>query len=141
MLYQFLLYNKVNRLYVYIYPHIPSLLPLPPTLPISLLEVVTKHRTDLPVLCGCFPLGIYFTFGSIYISMLLSHFVPAYLSPSLCPQVHSLHLHLYSCPAPRFFRTIFLDSIYTCQHTVFLFLFLTYFTLYDRVQVHSPHYK
>ena len=30
----------------------------------------------------------------------------------------------------------FLDSIYTCQHTVFDFLFLTYFTLYDRLQVH-----
>ena len=30
----FLLYNKVNQLYVYIYPHIPSLLRLPPTLPI-----------------------------------------------------------------------------------------------------------
>ena len=41
-------------------------------------------------------------------SVLLSHFVSAYLSPSLCPQVHSLHLRLYSCPAPRFIRTIFL---------------------------------
>ena len=30
----FLLYNKVNQLYVYIYPHISSLLRLPPTLPI-----------------------------------------------------------------------------------------------------------
>ena len=27
----FLLYNKVNQLYVYIYPHIPSILCLPPT--------------------------------------------------------------------------------------------------------------
>ena len=34
MLYYFLLYNKVNHLYVYIYPHDPSLLCLPPTLPI-----------------------------------------------------------------------------------------------------------
>ena len=39
--------------------------------------------------------------------MALSHFVPASPSPSLCPQVHSLCLHLYSCPAPRLFRTIF----------------------------------
>ena len=36
--------------------------------------------------------------------MPLSHFVPAYPSPSPCPQVHSLRLHLYSCPAPRFIR-------------------------------------
>ena len=27
-----------------------------------------KHRADLPVLCGCFPLAIYFTFGSVHIS-------------------------------------------------------------------------
>ena len=107
MLCQFLLYNKVNQLYIYIYTHIPSLLHLPPTLPIPPFQVVTKHRADFPVLCSCFPLAIYFTFCSVYMSMLHSHFVPAYPSPSLCPQVHSLHLCLYSCPAPRFIRNFF----------------------------------
>ena len=95
MVCQFLLYNKVNQLYIYICPHITSLLHLPPTLPIPPLQVVTKHRADLPVLCGCFPLAIYFTFGSVYMSMPLSHFVPAYPSPSPCPQVHSLRLRLF----------------------------------------------
>ena len=140
MVCQFLLYNKVNQLYIY--SHISSLLCLPPTLPIPPLQVVTKHRGDLPVLCGCFPLAIYFTFGSVYMSMSLSHFFQAYPSPSPYPQVHSLvGLCLYSHLAPRFFMTFFLDSIYMCQHTVFVFLFLTYFTLYDRVQVYPPHYK
>ena len=141
---QFLLYNKVNQLYVYIYPHIPSLLHLPPALPFPPLQVVTQHQADLPVLCSCFPLAIYFTFGCVYVSMLLSHFIPDYPFPSPCPQVHSLRLCLYSCPAPRFIRTIFfffLDSICMRQHTVFVFLFLTYSTLYDRLQVHPPHYK
>ena len=92
MVCQFLLYNKVNQLYIYMHPHIPSLLHLPPTLPIPPLQVVTKHRADLPVLCGCFPLASYFTFGSVYMSMPLSHFVPAYPSPSPRPHVHSLHL-------------------------------------------------
>ena len=142
MVCQFLLYNKVNQLYIYIYPHISSLLCL---LPIPPLQVVTKHRADLPVLCSCFPLDIDFTFGSVYMSMPLSHFVPAYPSPTPCPQVHSLvGLCLYSRPAPRFFMTFFfffLDSIYMHQHMVFVFLFLTYFTLYDRLQVHPPHYK
>ena len=32
----------------------------------------------------------------------------------LCPQVPSLCLCLYSCPADRFISTIFLDSIYIC---------------------------
>ena len=106
MVCQFLLYNKVNQLYIYIHPHISSLLRLPPTIPIRPLQVVTKQRADLPVLCGCFSLAIYFTFGSVYMSMPLPHFVPAYPSPSPCPQVHSLPLCLYSGPAPRFFRTI-----------------------------------
>ena len=45
--------------------------------------------------------------GSVYMSMTLFHFIPTYPSPSSCPQVHSLRLRLYSCPAPRCFRTIF----------------------------------
>ena len=61
MVCQFLLYNKVNQLYIYICSHISSLLCLSPTLPIPPLQVVTKHRADLPVLCGCFPLAICFT--------------------------------------------------------------------------------
>ena len=124
MLCQFLLYNKVNQIYIYIFPHISSLLHLPPSLPIPPLQVVTKHRPDIAVLGGYFPLAIYFTFGSVYMSMPLSHVVSAYPSPTLCPQVHSLCLRLYSCPAPRFFRTTYIyicDSIYMCQHTLFFF--------------------
>ena len=34
------------------------------------------------------------------------------LLPLLCPQVCSLCLHLYSCPANRFISIIFLDSIH-----------------------------
>ena len=104
----FLLYNKVNQLYVYIYPHIPSLFSLPPTLPISPLQMVTKHQPDLPVLCGCFPLASYFTFCSVYMSMTLSHPVTSHSSHSPYPEVHSLvGLCLYSHPATRFFMTFF----------------------------------
>ena len=106
----------MNQLYVYICSHISSLLHHPPSQPPYPTSLgVTKHWADLPVLCGCFPLAIYFTFGSVYMSMPLSHFVPAYPSPSPCPQVHSLRLYLYSCPAPRFFSTIFFFKIpYIC---------------------------
>ena len=106
---QFLLYNKVNQLYIY--PHISSLLHLPRTLPIPPLQGVTEHQADLPVLCSCFPLAICFPFGSVYMSMPLSNFIPVYPSPSLCPQVHSLRLRLYSCPAPRFFMAFFFFSL------------------------------
>ena len=117
MLCYFLLYNKMNQLYVYIYPHISSLLCRPPTLPIPPLYVVTKHRADLPVLCSFFPLAICFTFGSVYMSMLLFFFVPAYPSPSPCPQVHSLHLlfiPVLPLDSSEPFSFFFVDSIYMC---------------------------
>ena len=91
MVCQFLLYNKLNQLYIYIYPHISSLLHLPPTLPIPPLQVVTKHQADLPVLCGCFPLSIL-------------HFV-VYISP--CYSVTSSQLTL---PPPCVLKSI----LYVC---------------------------
>ena len=89
---QFLLYNKVNQLYIYIYPHISSLLHLPPILPIPPLQTVTKHKADLPVLCSSFPLAVYFTFGSVYMYLPFSRFLPTYLPP---PRV--LNSILYVC--------------------------------------------
>ena len=55
---QFLLYTKVNQPYAYLRPHIPSFLSLPPIFPIPPLQVIAKHRADLPVLSCCFPLAI-----------------------------------------------------------------------------------
>ena len=43
--------------------------------------------------------------------MPLSHFVPAYPSPSPCPQVDSLRLCLYSCPAHLYFRKFTLAPV------------------------------
>ena len=92
MVHQFLLYNKVNQLHIYIYPHISSLLRLPPTLPIPPLQVVTKHQADLPVLCACFPLAIYFT-----------------LVVYLCP-CHSLTSSQLTLPPPHVLKSI----LYVC---------------------------
>ena len=141
MVCQFLLYNKVNQLYIYIYPHIPSLLHLPPTLPIPPLQVVTKHQADLPVLCGCFPVAICFTFGSVYMSMPLSlrPRLPFPLPVSSSPFSMSAFLFL-SCPQVLqnlffFFRF----HIYALAYSICFSL--SDFTLYDRLQVHPPHYK
>ena len=98
MVCQFLLYNKVNQLYVHIYAHIPSLLHLPPTLPIPPHQVVTNHRADLPVLCSCFPLAIYFTFGSIYMSLPLSHCILEEFEKVRC-QLFSKCLIEFTCEA------------------------------------------
>ena len=50
--------------------------------------------------------------GGVYVSVLLSHFIPPPPFPLLCPHLHSLSLRLYSWPANRLSCTIFLDSIY-----------------------------
>ena len=105
---QFLLYNKLSQLYVYIYIPIspPPCVSLPPSLShpsrwsqstelISLCYAVAPHQLAILHLVD------------VYMFMPISHFVPAYPSLSPCHQVHCLHLHLYSCPAPRFLRTIF----------------------------------
>ena len=96
----------ISYTFTYIPISLPSCVSLPPSLSHP-SRWTQSTKPDLPVLCGCFPLAIYFTFGSVYVSMLLSHFVPASPSPSPCPQVHSLCLRLYSGPAPRFIRTFF----------------------------------
>ena len=57
----------------------------------------------------------------------------------LSPKVCSLRLCLLCCPARRIISTIFLDSTYMCYYTVFVFLFLTYFTLYNKLKIHPPH--
>ena len=53
-----------------------------------------------------------FAYGNVYVSMVLSQFVPLSLLPTLSPQVCSLCLHLHYYPADRFISTIFLDSMY-----------------------------
>ena len=144
MVCQFLLYNKVNQPYIYIYPHISSLLCLPPTLPLS-HPSRWSQRTELISLC--------YAAASHQLSIL-------HLVVYICP-CHSLTLSQLTLPPPRVLKSIlyvcvfisvlplgsseslgfFLDSTYMCQHTVLVFLFLTYFTLYDRLQVHPRHYK
>ena len=56
-------------------------------------------------------------------------------SSKLC----SLYLCLFSCLEYSVTVTIFLSSIYMPQYTIFVFFFLTYFTLYNRLQFHPPH--
>ena len=94
MLCQFLLYNEVNQLYVYLYP-LPLGPPSPPT-PFPPIQVITEHRAELPVLYGRFPLAIYFTHGSVFMSNLISQFIP----PSPQPHVHMCILYVcVSIPA------------------------------------------
>ena len=97
---------------------------------ISLYYVAASHELSILHLVVC-------------ICQCYSHFAPAYPSPSVCPQIHSLCQHLYSCSAPRFFWTIFFFfrfHVYVLAYSI-CFPLLTYFTLYDSLYLHPPHYK
>ena len=98
----------ISCMYTYIF----SLFDLPPTL-ISAIQVVTDHRTELPVFYSGFLLATYFTYGTVCTSSLVSQFIPFFPSP-LHSHVFSLHVHLNPCPGKRFICTIFLDSKYMC---------------------------
>ena len=61
----------------------PSHLNLPPTSAPNPAQpqVVTDHGVELPASYSRFPLAVYFTYGNVSISMLLSQFVPPSPSP------------------------------------------------------------
>ena len=61
--------------------------------------------------------------------------------PCLLPESKSLFFHmcLFSCLAYRVIVTIFLNSIYMCYTIYMYWFFLTYLTLYNRLQFHLPH--
>ena len=88
MLCSFLLYNEVNQLYVYIYS-----LPLGPPShpPIPLIQVTTEHQGELPALYSRFPPAICFIHGSVYMSILISQFIPHPPSPC-CVQTSVLYV-------------------------------------------------
>ena len=116
MLSQCLLYNEVNQLYVYVYIY-----PCP-------LKSPTHHHPcpsrssqsiELSSLClaTCHQRSILHTVVCVFQPSL--PFIPT--SPS--PHVHSLCLHLYSCPGNRFITTFFQISH---MHVNILYLFLSF---------------
>ena len=146
MVCQFLPYNKVNHLYIYIYPHISSLLRLHTSHP-PYPTPLGGHKAPSQSPCAMWLLPtsyLLYIWQCIYVHATLS----------LCPSL-PFPLPISSSPFSSRSVSLFpscsqvlhdlffslLDSIYMCQHTVFVFLFLTYFTLYDRLQAHPSHYK
>ena len=103
------LYNRRESA-VSIHMSPPSRASLPPALP-----SLGRHGAAgwAPCVPQQPPLAGYFTHGGVRVSALLSQFVHSLLLP-LCPQVHSLHLHLCSCPANRSMGTIFRVLMFKC---------------------------
>ena len=134
MLCQFLLYNEVNQLYVYLYP-----LPLGPPShphPIPPIQVVTGHRTKLPAFYSTFPLAIYFTQQCIHVDPNLP------IRPTL-PFPHCVHMSvLYVCisiPALQIGSSVpFFQIPHICINIQYLFFsfWLTSLCMTDSRAIH-----
>ena len=116
--------TRISHMYTYI----PTLLTL---CPLHHPTALGHHRalSCCSALYSSFPLAIIWQY--IYVNVTLSLCPTLSFPTTPCPQVHSLHFCLYSCPENRFISTIFLDSTYMHQYQcmIFVFLFLTYFTV------------
>ena len=88
----------------------------------SHLSAVTGHSVEALMLYSLAARSLSLLHVVAYLwqwySVNLSHLLLPLLGP------RSLCLHLYSCPTNRFISTIFLDSVYMCWYTKFVFLFL-----------------
>ena len=104
------------------YTYVPSLLKLHPTSHSHLSRL--SQSTRLSSLCYTTAAHwlsvlyiVMFMFQCYSLNLFHSLFLP------LCPQVQSLQLHLYFCPANRFISTIFLDSVSSVQSPSRVWLF------------------
>ena len=101
MVCQFLLYNKVNQLYIYIYPHISSLLHLPPSQPLY-PNPLGGHKAPncSPCAMQLLPTSyLFYIWQCIYVHATLSlrPSLPFFLPVSSSPLSTSVSLFL-SCP-------------------------------------------
>ena len=122
ILWWFLPYIDMNQPWVYkCPPSWTSLLPPHSTSHPSGSSQCTGF--ECPVSCIELGLVIYFTYGNIRASMLFSQIIPPSPSPT-SPKVCTLCL--FCSLAYRVIVTIFLNSIYMCYYTLFVFFFLTH---------------
>ena len=98
--YEYIYIYTHTHTHTHTYPH-PLELPSPPH---PTLLGHNRAKTELPVLNINFPSIFFLSILHIviYIFQCYSFNLPNPLLPMLCPQVLSLRLHLYSCPANKF---------------------------------------
>ena len=125
------IYQQESAIGIHVSP--PSWTVLPPHSPPHLSRLSQITSFGFPPSHIELPLAIYLTYGNICVSMLFSQIKSHPLLLPLCPKVFSLCLCRLCCPAHRLVSTIFLDPIYRHLYMIFVFLFLTYFSIHTEV--------
>ena len=114
--------------------------PIEPSSPIPHLNPLGHHRALSWASCTINQIpNNYFKHHNVYNSILLSQFISPSPSYSMPRSPYTMSGSI--CPENRFNSTIFLDSVYLYHYTIFVFLFLTSCTPYDRLHVHPHHNK
>ena len=110
ILHWFLPYNNMNWLKYTYAPSLSKLLPSPH--PIQPLWVSREQLVELPVLYSNFPLAICFTYGNVYVLMLLSQFIPPYPSPAVLTSLFPMSASLF-LPWKYVVQYLFLDFVWS----------------------------
>ena len=116
----------------------PILNPSPTSLPVPSLWVIPVHQPRASYRA----LNLDWGFISHMILYMFQCHSPKSSHPRPLPQSAkdcSIHQCLFCFLAYRVIVTIFLNSTYMHKYAVFVFFFLAYFTLYNRLQFHPPH--
>ena len=109
------------------YTHVPSLPDLPPIS--HLQQPFSQSQSPVWVPIGCLFYIWYWKF--LHYCLLTSPLLPSLLPP--CPYVWSLMSVSPLLPWNKFINAISLDSTYMWKYTIFIFLSLTHFALYNRL--------
>ena len=137
LLYNVVLVSAVQQSESAICIHIspPSWTSLPPhTPPIPPTQVKTEHGAELPALYSRLPLAICFTHGSVYMSIPIPQFIPHHLPHRRSTRPFSTSVSLF---LPCKWVHLYHFSRFHIYALIYNICFsLTYFTLYDRLQVH-----
>ena len=136
MLQQFLLYIDMNQPWIYMCSPSRSSLPPPsPPHPSGSSECTSPEHLYRASNLGWRSVShlIIYMFQCYSLRSSHPHLLPQ--SPKVC----SIYLCLVLCLAYRVIVTISLNSIYMCQYTVLVYIFMAYLTVYNGLQFHPSH--
>ena len=110
-----LIWISHRNTYVLSLLNLPSHLPFHPT-----PQGCHRHHVELPASYSKFPLAICFTYDDVYVSMLLSQFIPPCPSSTVSTSLFSMYAFLL-LPYKQVHQYHFFQTPYTCINTRYLF--------------------